>query len=93
MEHRQHLFLVFKEAINNAITHSNCTELLLNSNVSGKILKMTLKDNGDGFDVNMESHGNGLDNMKERSSKIGGKLNITSEKGMGTVVNYFGYIH
>ncbi len=93
MEHRQHLFLVFKEAINNAVTHSNCTELTLDSNVSGKILKMTLKDNGDGFDTELNSNGNGLDNMKDRASKIGGKLKVTSEKGIGTVVNYFGYIY
>jgi two-component sensor histidine kinase len=93
MEHRQHLFLIFKEAINNAITHSNCTELILNANVNGKILKMTLKDNGDGFDTVIQSHGNGLENMKDRASKIGGKLAINSEKGNGTVVNYFGYIH
>ena len=92
MEHRQNLFLIFKEAINNSITHSNCSELLLNANVSGKTLRMKLEDNGDGFDSSGDSLGNGLKNMQNRAKKIGGKLNIDSEPGKGTVVNYFGYI-
>lgn len=92
MEHRQNLFLIFKEAINNSITHSNCTELFLNAHVSGKTLRMKLEDNGDGFITSEDSLGNGLKNMQNRAKKIGGKLIINSEKDKGTVINYFGYI-
>lgn len=92
MEHRQHLFLVFKEAINNAVSHSNCTEIFLKANVNGRILKMILIDNGSGFEFNDEQSGNGLKNMKTRSKKIGGKLIIKSTVGKGTVVEYIGNI-
>ena len=92
MEHRQHLFLVFKEAINNAVSHSNCKEILLKANVNGRILKMILIDNGLGFELNEEESGNGLKNMKTRSRKIGGKLIIKSTVGKGTVVEYIGHI-
>ena len=92
MEHRQHLFLVFKEAINNAVTHSGCTEIFLKANVNGRILKMILLDNGHGFEFNENEIGNGLNNMKTRSKKIGGKLNIKSSVGKGTVVEYIGSI-
>lgn len=92
MEHRQNLFLIFKEAINNSITHSNCNELFLNAHVSGKTLRMKLEDNGVGFITSEDSLGNGLKNMQNRAKKIGGKLIINSEKDKGTVINYFGYI-
>ncbi|MBK8943994.1 MAG: hypothetical protein IPM32_01875 [Ignavibacteriae bacterium] len=94
MEHRQHLFLIFKEAINNSITHSNCSEILLNAKVERKKLEMILTDNGNGFSTNTNSEnlGNGLTNMQKRAKKIGGKLLINSEVGKGTVVKYIGNI-
>ena len=92
MEHRQHLFLVFKEAINNAVTHSNCSEILLKANVSSKILRMVLEDNGTGFSFDGDYTGNGLKNMKNRAKKISGKLKINSTVGKGTVVEYIGHI-
>jgi ligand-binding sensor domain-containing protein/two-component sensor histidine kinase len=92
MEHRQHLFLIFKEAINNSITHSKCAEIILNANVNGKTLTMVLEDNGSSFDLETDSHGNGLRNMKDRAKKISGKLFLTSAVGKGTVVKYIGHI-
>ena len=92
MEHRQHLFLIFKEAINNSITHSNCSEIFLNAKVSGKKLEMVLEDNGIGFEFDETKRGNGLVNMKKRVKKINGKLNIASILGKGTVVKYIGKV-
>jgi len=93
MEHRQHLYLIFKEAINNCITHSNCNEITLDAVVKGSKLHMTLKDNGKGFDISKISNvGNGLNNIKERAKMIGGKLNISSGIGEGTMVQFVGDI-
>ncbi|MCP5060980.1 MAG: hypothetical protein GY936_00755, partial [Ignavibacteriae bacterium] len=92
MEHRQHLFLIFKEAINNSITHSTCTEIFLNAKVHGKKLEMVLEDNGMGFEFDETKRGNGLVNMKKRSKKIDGKLRIKSELGKGTMVKYIGKV-
>jgi len=91
MEHRQHLFLIFKEAINNCITHSNCTEIYLNAKVNGRKLEMELSDNGNGYE-RKTSQGNGLDNMENRAALIGGKLYIDSSLGKGTTVKYIGSI-
>ncbi|OGU36783.1 MAG: hypothetical protein A2068_09545 [Ignavibacteria bacterium GWB2_35_6b] len=91
MEHRQHLFLIFKEAINNCITHSNCSEIYLNAKVNGRKLEMELSDNGNGYE-RKTSQGNGLDNMENRAELIGGKLYINSSLGNGTTVKYIGSI-
>jgi len=92
MEHRQNIFLIFKEAINNSITHSNCTEIILDANVTGKKLIMSVKDNGEGFDISDKTNGNGLLNMKKRAEDIGGKLQITKNINGGTIVKFFGSI-
>ena len=92
MEHRQHLFLIFKEAINNSISHGSCSEIFLNAKVLGKKLEMVLEDNGIGFEFDETKRGNGLSNMKKRAKKIDGKLTIKSELGKGTVVKYIGKV-
>ena len=92
MEHRQHLYLIFKEAINNCITHSECTEITLDALVKGKKLEMTLRDNGKGFRMEHIKNGNGLDNIKNRAKNIGGTLRIDSKAGEGTIVQFEGNI-
>ncbi|HSP87784.1 MAG TPA: two-component regulator propeller domain-containing protein [Ignavibacteriaceae bacterium] len=93
MEHRQHLYLIFKEAINNCITHSECSEISLDASVKGKKLQMTLKDNGKGFFIDeISRNGNGLNNIQNRAENIGGVLHIFSKKGEGTTVRFEGDI-
>ena len=93
MEKRQHLYLIFKEAINNCITHSECSEITLDASVKGSKLLMTLKDNGIGFSPEIISNGgNGLSNIKERAKTIGGNLNIQSNFNQGTTVQFEGNI-
>lgn len=92
MEHRQHLYLIFKEGINNCITHSGCTEISLDAYVRGKRLEMILKDNGTGFKMNGNESGNGLENIQRRARTIGGVLNIDSKIGEGTTLQFIGNI-
>ena len=93
MEHRQHLYLIFKEAINNCITHSGCSEITLDASVRGRKLQMTLKDNGKGFLIDHASNGgNGLNNMKNRAETIGGILNIYTKLDGGTTIQFEGDI-
>ncbi|MDR3628537.1 MAG: two-component regulator propeller domain-containing protein [Ignavibacteriaceae bacterium] len=92
MEHRQHLYLIFKEGINNCITHSSCTEISLDAFVKGKRLEMVLKDNGKGFNVDCEYEGNGLGNIQRRAKAIGGNINIQSKEGEGTTLQFVGNI-
>lgn len=93
MEHRQHLYLIFKEAINNCITHSSCNEISLDASVRGRRLLMTLRDNGKGFLTDEISNGgNGLTNMKDRAEMIGGTLNIFSQINEGTTIQFEGDI-
>jgi len=90
MEQRQHLFLILKEALHNAVKYSNATEISLAVRFKGKTLSLRISDNGKGFDAKQGEGGNGLHNMRERAQKLGGKLYIESANGYGTTVEFVG---
>ena len=77
------LVLLMKEAINNAVKYSGCTELQLSIKLDSKNITFHVSDNGIGFDVSKPSFGNGLKNMKARANKINGEFQIISENNSG----------
>ena len=92
MDFKQNLFLIFKEAINNSVKHSNCNELILEANLRNNILEISLTDNGNGFDENIKAKGNGLKNMENRAKLIRGKIKIKSSKNTGTSIRFIGKV-
>lgn len=90
MQARKNIYLICKEAINNAIKYSNASELILTISRSGEDLTMRIEDNGKGFDKDLTKKGNGLLNMKERAKDIGAvySLNTMSSKGTRIQLDY-----
>jgi signal transduction histidine kinase/ligand-binding sensor domain-containing protein len=86
IEIRHDLFLIAKEAINNLVKHSDCSEANIEFSVSHAVLKMAVSDNGKGFDISRNHCRNGLKNMEYRAERIGGKLTIHSEISKGTMI-------
>jgi ligand-binding sensor domain-containing protein len=87
MERRQHVFLIFKEAIHNALKYSDCSEIALGVVARGGRIEIRLTDNGKGFDPAKLTSGNGLTNMKDRAARIKARIQIDSSPGRGTVVS------
>ena len=83
---RRDLYLIFKEAVNNAARHSECSRMEVALALERNWLSLEIKDNGSGFDPLSESEGNGLLNMRRRAERIGGKLEIDSSRGRGATV-------
>lgn len=84
---RRNLFLAIKEALNNAVKHSEAAELTVRIDLSGSQLKVVVADNGCGFYPAQPSRGrNGLSNMKLRMTEIGGDCQVTSRPGEGCQV-------
>jgi ligand-binding sensor domain-containing protein/two-component sensor histidine kinase len=86
MQSRQHLYLIFKEAVNNLIKYSGATEAALILKANGRRLLMELRDNGRGFEADAAQHGNGIANMRKRAEEMLAKLEIKTAPGAGTVV-------
>lgn len=83
---RKNLFLIFKEAVNNAAKYSRATELLITFSQHTKMLTMQVTDNGVGFDSDKETKGNGLRNMQARANDLNAKFSLKSEPGSGTAI-------
>lgn len=87
---RRQLYLIFKEAVNNAARHSRCTQAEIEFDVAQGLLLLRVRDNGRGFDPNGAAatgrNGNGLASMRERARALGGEIEIISRANLGTAV-------
>jgi len=84
---KNHLYLIVKELVNNAIKHSFCQ----NINVAFFTLKssivLTVEDDGAGFSrENANPLRSGLHNITNRVNSIKGTINIAAEEGKGTKI-------
>ncbi|MEO0735128.1 MAG: histidine kinase, partial [Bacteroidota bacterium] len=77
---RQHLYLIYKEAITNVAKHSRGDTV--NVTLSGRRgFTMTIHDNGAVEEKDYKTTGLGLSNMRMRARAIGGELEISTEEG------------
>ncbi len=86
LEQRKDLYLIYKEALNNAVKYSGATELMITLQSDHDFFEMRITDNGTGFDPKQVSSGNGLKNMHSRAAAIGATLTIESIKGSGSTI-------
>jgi signal transduction histidine kinase len=83
---RRDLYLIFKEAVNNAARHSGCTHVSIALHIDGSRLFLEVADNGAGFDPGNGSDGQGLSSMRRRAQRLGASLDIDTG-GHGTTVS------
>ncbi len=62
------------------------SEVVLEMVISETQLKMVITDNGQGFNPRDSASGNGLLNLRDRLASMGGRSEIISGLGTGTVV-------
>lgn len=92
MEWKRHLTLIFKEAMNNTLKHSNSRQVFLEINFDWVYLDITLTDDGDGYNTSDVKSGNGIQNMQSRARRLFGSLEIESNPGIGTKISFKGKI-
>ncbi len=87
--HRHQLFLAFKEALTNVVRHSGASEVRLGIKVEQGQVWLTVTDNGRGFSSGIPTEEmDGVANMRARIEKLGGRFEITSQAGHGTIVRF-----
>lgn len=84
IELRHDLFLLFKEAINNAARHAQARRVEVRFEVSGSTAVLRICDDGVGMDPARTPDGHGLGSMRRRAARMGGRLEIASAPGAGT---------
>ncbi len=86
MQKRKNIYLILKEAINNAIKYSEGTKISFRCIVLDKSIVASISDNGKGFDPSGSSTRNGIRNMKKRAEELAGHLKIDSKANAGTQI-------
>ncbi len=82
------LLRILQEALTNVRKHANAETVHINLNKEGNFIKLTVKDDGQGFDYKLgqgKKHF-GLRIMRERAEKLGGSLHVKSEIKQGTQI-------
>jgi len=85
-DQRRNIYLIFKEALNNAAKYSECSEIRVRMELNRSKLMLEIKDDGKGFDPDAVQPGNGLTNMRQRAAEIGGELDLKTSPGQGVQI-------
>ena len=85
-EIRQHLFLIFKEAVTNTLKHSNANMFKVVFATQNKTLKIVIEDNGCPAKKKVNT-GLGISNMIYRTSKMKGSLEVDTTNGFRITLN------
>jgi signal transduction histidine kinase len=83
------LFRVLQESLQNVAKHAQATDITVRLSGSSKGVGLSVRDNGQGFDLedeNADAKGLGLVSMQERARGLGGLLRIHSLPRNGTKV-------
>jgi signal transduction histidine kinase len=87
---RHQLFLAFKEALNNVVRHSGATEVRMGFQYESGQVRLSIADNGRGLSDGIPKEGgDGLDNMRGRVEKLGGRFEAAGAGGTGAVLRFY----
>lgn len=87
---RRDLYLLFKEAANNAAKYAGARKVRVAARLEAGRLEVVIEDDGRGFTPEeieaaaARGGGHGLRTMRERATRLGGALEISSQPGVGT---------
>ena len=77
---------VGQEALTNAIRHARPSKIDVLLTFGKRKLRLSMCDNGCGFEPDSKSSGFGLQGMAERAESMGGQFSIQSANGKGTTI-------
>jgi signal transduction histidine kinase len=89
---RGELFLILREGIRNAVTHSRAGNITIEVDINENRVKAAVEDDGRGFEPGEEPNrksGTGLASMKERATLLGGTIDLVSAPEKGTRIEIF----
>ena len=83
------VYRIIQEAINNAVKHAKATKIVVNFEIVNNDLKISIIDNGIGFDQSTIEAGNGLSSMKKRANEIDADFEMkSSDQGTEITIKF-----
>ena len=86
MQNRKNIYLLIKEGLNNAVKYSMADNIYLDIKKDNQFLRIELRDDGKGFELQDQGAGNGIGNMQARALELGSDLTIKTASGKGTTI-------
>lgn len=80
------IFLVLREAVRNAVSHSDCEHVAVGLDITDERVIGTVEDDGQGFEPDEVRANGGLRSMEERASLVGGEFRLNSTPGEGAKI-------
>ena len=77
------LYRILQEQLNNIVKYSGANELEISVRLHENSLRLTIHDNGKGFDTNVVRTGIGLRNIQKRTELFLGSFSLQSSEGNG----------
>lgn len=77
------MYRIIQEQLNNIVKHAKASFVKISIQEKDELLKVTVEDDGVGFDTQSVHHGIGLKNIRNRTEAYKGILKIVSSKGNG----------
>lgn len=87
----EHVLRAISEGLTNVARHAHASTVWVQVSYCDDMLTVIVRDNGVGFDpekIKTEAGHYGLLGMCERARLIGGQLEVTSTKGLGTILRF-----
>ena len=87
LDYSRNLTMIFKELYNNILKHANASQVKVNVELDAlNQVKIIVMDNGKGFNANIQHDGNGLKNIQNRVTRLGGTVNFENNNNNGTCI-------
>lgn len=83
MDKASGLYRILQESLANVLRHADASRVGVRLTFAGEGVRLTVEDDGKGFDPDMDESGYGLANMHERAREMGGELHIEAAPGEG----------
>jgi PAS domain S-box-containing protein len=80
------IYRIMQEQLNNIIKHANATKVTIALAYEGHQLRLTISDNGSGFDPAAKRKGIGLSNIRTRAESMDGSFLLEAAPGKGCLI-------
>jgi len=81
------LYRILQTLVQNVLHHADANTCAVQLFVDDEGIRLTIEDNGKGFDVNTVARGMGMKEMMVRAELVGAAVNVDSIPGHGTFVS------
>jgi signal transduction histidine kinase len=75
-------FRIVTEAVTNTVRHSSASSCRARISADDSCLRITISDDGQGFNLDGGAFGHGLQTMRERAEELGGQLQVSNGSGV-----------